>query len=105
MPPSQTLSIERVVVLLTPVFAAAATWLATLVANNVPGAPQLGASQIMGIEIAVFVSVVGVVIKWLHGRQKPEVVALPATLVVPPVVAPPVAAPVIAPPAGILPTL
>lgn len=70
-------SIERVVVLLTPIFAAAASWFVALIANNVPGAPGLDASSVRDVEIAAFIGVVSVVIKWLHGRQKPELIGHP----------------------------
>lgn len=72
----QKLSIERVVVILTPLFAAGATWLVALVGSNVPGAPHLDAGAIEGVEIASFISVCGVVAKWLHGRQIPAIAQL-----------------------------
>lgn len=75
----QIFSIERVVTLLTPVFAALAAWLCALVANNVPGAPKLDPSTIEGIIIAAFLGTVGIVAKWLHGRQIPQVAGLKPT--------------------------
>jgi hypothetical protein len=84
------MSVERVVVLLHPVFAGVAIWLVGWLATNVPGAPKLNPTDMASVEIAVFVSVTGVVLKWLHGRQKtlgPTPVAgelLPFTTLEPP---------------------
>jgi hypothetical protein len=76
LPTSSLLSIERVVTLLAPLFAAGATWLSGLVASNVPWAPQLSPTGIEGVMIAAFLGTIAVVIKWLHGRQIPAIAAL-----------------------------
>jgi hypothetical protein len=76
LPTTSIVSIERVVTLLTPVFAAGASWLCGLVASNVPWAPQLSPTGIEGVMIAAFLGTVAVVIKWLHGRQIPAIAAL-----------------------------
>lgn len=76
LPTSSVFSIERVVTLLTPLFAAGASWLSGLVASNVPWAPQLSPAGIEGVMIAAFLGTVAVVIKWLHGRQIPAIAAL-----------------------------
>jgi hypothetical protein len=75
-PTSSVLSIERVVTLLTPLFAAGATWLCGLVASNVPWAPTLSPTGMEGVMIAAFLGTDAVVIKWLHGRQIPAVSGL-----------------------------
>ena len=70
-------SIERVVAFLTPVlFAPLATWIAAIIAANVPFAKGLDSGTLEGIEIAAFVSTCAVAIKWLHGRQIPAVAGL-----------------------------
>lgn len=79
-PSSSLFSIERVVVLLSPFFLAAGTWLAGVIAANVPFAPYITAQDIMGVEIAAFLGLAGIVIKWLHGRQIPEIAQLPKPL-------------------------
>lgn len=72
----QVLSIERVVTLLTPLFGAASTFIVTYVATHVPGSPHLDATAVEGIEISAFLGAVGIVAKWLHGRQLPAIAQL-----------------------------
>jgi hypothetical protein len=69
-------TIERVVVLATPLFAAAAAWLSGLVASNIPWAPPISPTGLAGVMIAMVLGVCAAVIKWLHGRQIPEVAKL-----------------------------
>lgn len=76
---NEGLSIERVVTLLTPAFAALASWLTALVGTHVPGAPHLDPGAIEGIEAAAFLGTTGIVFKWLHGRQIPAVAGLKIT--------------------------
>lgn len=73
------ISIERVVTLLAPFFAAVASWVCTLVANNVPGAPKLDPTAIAILMAAAFVATILLVIKWLHGRQIPAIAGLHIT--------------------------
>lgn len=67
-------SIERVVTLLTPFFAAGASlltaWLSTKVGINV------NSSDVEGVMAAAFLGTVAIVFKWLHGRQIPEIAGL-----------------------------
>lgn len=66
------LSIERVVVLLTPLFGAIASWIVAFIATHVPGAPHLDHTGVEGIVIAVFLGVAALVVKWLGGRQQTQ---------------------------------
>lgn len=67
------LSIERVVVLFTPLFAGGSAWLVGLIASNVPGAPRIDAGSLTNVEIAAVVGAVAAILKWLHGRQIPGI--------------------------------
>lgn len=66
-------SIERVVVVLTPVFTGLSAWLVGWIAQNFPGNPKLDAGQVTALMIAGGLFAVSAVLKWLHGRQIPEI--------------------------------
>lgn len=68
-------TIERVVVLLTPVFAGVSGWLVGWAADHLPGHPALSASDVTAIEITGVVAATSAVLKWLHGRQIPALVS------------------------------
>jgi hypothetical protein len=72
---SSVLSVERVVVLLTPLFAALAAWVVAVVANNVPGSPKLDSTDLTALMISGVLGAVSLVLKWLHGRQKPQLLS------------------------------
>lgn len=73
----QAFSIERVVTIATPFFAAGAAlftgWLGTQTGVH------LDAGAVEGVEIAAFLGTVGIVAKWLHGRQIPAIAGLHIT--------------------------
>jgi hypothetical protein len=71
---SSGLSIERVVTLLTPIFAAGAAMLAGWLSTKL--GVKVDAATIEGVMAAAFLGSVGIVYKWLHGRQIPEVAGL-----------------------------
>jgi len=62
----------RIVVLLTPVFAGLAGWLAQLAATHLPGAPTLDATELTAVFVAGATLAVGAVVKWLNGLQAHE---------------------------------
>lgn len=73
----QAFSIERVVTLLTPFFAAGAAAFTAFVGSHV--GVHLDAGAVEGVEIGAFLGTVGIVAKWLHGRQIPEIAGLKIT--------------------------
>src|ERR1700735_5621475 len=73
---SKLFSIERVTVLATPFYAAGAAWITGLVATNVPGAPPVDPAAVQGLEATAVLGTVGAIVKWLHGRQSPELLRL-----------------------------
>lgn len=64
--------IGRIVVLLTPVFAGVSGALVSWVANNLPGAPSLDATELTALFVAGAGLALGAVVKWLDGLQKHE---------------------------------
>jgi len=64
------MSIERVVAVLTPLFAAASAWLTGVIAGNFPGLPTIPPTDLTALEIAGFTAATGAALTWLHGRQK-----------------------------------
>lgn len=69
------MTVSRAVVLLTPVFAALAGYVATQ-ALRLPGAPVLDAGQMTVVFVAGAGAAGGAAVKWLHGRSKHEVQAV-----------------------------
>lgn len=68
------LGLNRIVALLTPVFAGLAGSLADWLAQNVPGGPQLDKSELTAVFVAGAVTALGAAYKWLDGWQKHETV-------------------------------
>lgn len=66
------LSISRVVTLLTPIFAGFSGWLAQIIADEFPGAPQLNESELTAVFIAGFIGAVAMAREWLVGRRQHE---------------------------------
>jgi hypothetical protein len=64
------MSIERVVVLLTPIFVGLAGWVAELAARYLPGTPALDRAQLTAVFIFGGTSALTAAIKWLHGRSQ-----------------------------------
>jgi hypothetical protein len=73
----QAFSIERVATFLTPFFAAGATAFTGYLATHT--GTHIDPNAVEGVEIAAFVGTVGIVAKWLHGRQIPEIAGLKIT--------------------------
>ena len=78
--------IGRIVVLLTPVLASLAGWLAQLAAEYLPGAPDLDETGLTVVFVAGAGAVVAAIWKWLENRGKFEQAqefepAVPARLV------------------------
>lgn len=65
------MSLNRVVALATPLFAAGAGWLATLLADNVPGV-SIDQGALEEIFIAGALVALAPAAQWLHGWQKYE---------------------------------
>jgi hypothetical protein len=65
------MSLNRVVALATPLFAAAAGWVATWLAENVPGV-SISQSALEEIFIAGALIALAPAAQWLHGWQKWE---------------------------------
>lgn len=65
------MSPNRIVALLTPVFALAAGWSATWLADHVPGM-TVSADQLQAVFIAGALAVLAPAAQWLHGWQKYE---------------------------------
>lgn len=66
------MSISRVVTLLTPIFAGLAGWVATWIAENLPGTPQLDSTELTAIFVAGALAAGHAAAKWLEGRAKWE---------------------------------
>jgi hypothetical protein len=79
------MSLNRIVVLLTPVFAALAGWLTEWVAQHFPGTPNLDKGQLTVLFVAGATFAFGKAALWLHGWQKHEAYELHAAASVPPV--------------------
>jgi hypothetical protein len=63
------LSIERVVAALTPVFAAGAGWVTSVVGNNIPGV-HIPSGWVAALFSTGAAAAAAAALKWLHGRQK-----------------------------------
>ena len=63
---------NRIVVLLTPLFAALAGAAASWLAENFPGSPQIDETQLTALIVAAATSALAMAAKWLHGWQKHE---------------------------------
>jgi hypothetical protein len=65
-------SINRIVVLLTPVFSASAAVGSAWLLKHFPGLPTPSAAQLLGVEVTVATSALGVALSWLKGHQQWE---------------------------------
>ena len=61
--------VNRIVVLLTPVFAALSGWAATWAAENMPGLPPLDPHWLAGIFVAGAVAAITAAYAWIDGWQ------------------------------------
>jgi len=66
------MSISRIVALLTPIFAGLSGWIATLIAEHLPGAPQLDQGELTAVFVTGAAAALGAAWKWLDGRAKWE---------------------------------
>ena len=66
------MSLNRLVVLLTPVFAGISGWVVAWVADNFPGAPALDEGQLTAVFVAGATAALAAAYKWLEGWQKHE---------------------------------
>lgn len=66
------MSINRVVVLLTPIFAGLAGWLVQLIADNFPGHPELDSRELTALFVLGAAAALAAAWKWLDGWQKHE---------------------------------
>ena len=64
--------INRIVVLLTPVFSAAAAVGSGWLLKHFPGLPTPSAAQLLAAEVTVATSALGVSLSWLKGHQQWE---------------------------------
>lgn len=64
--------VNRLVVILSPVFVGLAGWIVTLAAKYLPGHPHLDAAQLTALFVAGALFAAGHVGLWLHGWQKHE---------------------------------
>jgi hypothetical protein len=63
-------SVERTVVLLTPVFTGLAAWVTTWIATHFPGHPHVDQAAVVALTTTGAVAGASAVLKWLHGRVK-----------------------------------
>lgn len=61
--------VNRVVAILTPVFAAGAAVGAAWLAKHFPGLPVPGQAELLAAEISGATAATGAALKWLHGHQ------------------------------------
>lgn len=61
--------VNRIVVLLTPVFSAAAAVGGAWLVKNFPGLPVPGQAELVAIEISAATAAAGAALKWIHGHQ------------------------------------
>ena len=66
------MSLNRLVVLLTPVFAGVSGWLVQWVGDHFPGAPSLDQGELTALFVAGAAAAVSAAYKWLDGWQKHE---------------------------------
>ena len=66
------MTLNRIVVLLTPIFSALSGVIVAWAANNLPGGPQLDETALTAVFIAGAGAALAVVDRWLKGWQKAE---------------------------------
>lgn len=67
-----TFPVNRIVVLLTPLFVSASAWIAGYVAKHFPGLPAFSSGQITAVMIAAAGAAIAAAYKWVDGWQKHE---------------------------------
>lgn len=66
------MSVNRIVVFLTPVFAGAAGWAVAWAGEHLPGHPHLDPTALTALMVLGATSATAAAISWLHGWQKHE---------------------------------
>lgn len=64
--------LNRVVVLVTPFFAAGAAWLVAFIADNIPGAPEFSTDQLTALAVAGALAATHAAVTWLKGWSRFE---------------------------------
>ena len=62
----------RIVVILSPIFLGIGAWLATWIADNLPGNPEISGEDVQFVILGAFLALAGIVYKWLDNRGKHE---------------------------------
>lgn len=63
------MGLNRIVALLTPIFAGLAGAVVQWIAENFPGAPQLSSGELTAVFVAGAAAAAAAALKWLHGWQ------------------------------------
>lgn len=63
---------NRVVTILTPIFAAASGWVATFAADNLPGGLSISGDWLTGVFVGGALAGTAAAYKWIDGWQKHE---------------------------------
>ena len=69
MEPKSTITPERVVAFLMPVFAGISGWIVTLVGKYLPGLPHLDSAELTAMFVTGALAFIGGGIAWLKGRS------------------------------------
>jgi hypothetical protein len=64
------MTIERLVALITPIFAGLAGWIVEWVSIHFPGTPTLDKAQLTAVFVAGATAAFGAALTWLHNRAK-----------------------------------
>lgn len=72
----QLFSVERVAVALSPVWTTAGGVISAFAAANIPAAPHVSGTAIAGVFGTTVIGEYAALLKWLHGRQSPELLKL-----------------------------
>ena len=62
----------RIVVIVSPIFLGVGAWLATWIADSLPGNPEVNPEDIQFVILTAFVAIASLAYKWLDNRGKWE---------------------------------